>query len=215
MADNTHLYGFRWHSSKAGGSMPKPVELYYATGQNDVDDGTNSIQISVGDPLKLMNTGGVKVALSNEDVSFVAVGFAPVYNATSGVIEPSNRVPNATAWGTNEDRRVKILGVPVRGQIFECDCDDAVTATTFAAYVAFINENCTWKVAGAGTPRKADPMIDIEYHATTAALGLRLVGISGTAYNRDFSGNYVKLLVEFNEINDANAPANASVIVGV
>jgi hypothetical protein len=215
MADNTHLYGFRWHSAKIGGSMPKPVELYYATGQNDVDDGTNAIQISAGDPLKLMNTGGVKVALSNEDVSFVAVGFAPVYNVTSGVIEPSNRVPNATAWGTNEDRRVKIYGVPVRGQIFECDCNDATSYTTFATYMATINANCTWVVPGTGTPRKADPMVDISEVNTTAALGLRIVGISGTAYNRDFSGNYVKLLVEFNEINDAGAPANDEIIVGV
>ncbi len=214
MANNVHLYGFRWHSSKSGMPQPKPIPLAYATGQNDVDDGANSIQISAGDPLKLMSTGGVKVALAGEDVSYVAVGFTPVYNATSGVKEPSNRIPNATAWGTLENNRPYVLGVPVRGSYWEIDTNDA-GATTYAGYVALINSNCTWAVAGAGTPRKADPMITSASAAVTAALGLRVVGVSGSTYNRDYTGLYVKLVVEFNEINDAGAPANANIIVGI
>lgn len=215
MADNTHLYGFRPVRTVHGGRIPNPVPLFYATGQDDVDDGANSIDINVGDPLKLMNSGGVKVALSDTDVSYVCAGFGPIYNAASGVMEPATKLKNQTAWGTVESRRPIIYGWPARGIIYEIDCDDAVTATTYAAYVALVNANCTWDVPGNTAQTSADPVLDISLVNTTAALGCRIVGVSDTAWNQDFSGNYVKLLVQFNEINDAGAPANDELIVGI
>lgn len=214
MADNTHIYGFRWSTAANGGkSMPAPVKLAYATGQNDVDDASASVDINAGDPLKLMSTGGVKVALTTEDTAYIAVGFGPRWNGTAMV--PARKVNNATAWGTIEDRRQWIYGVDARAGVWEIDCDDKTTATTFAAYLAFINENANWVVPGRTATTDADPMLDISSHATTAGLGCRIVGISQTMYNQDFSGLYVKLLVRFNEINDAGAPANASLIVGI
>lgn len=214
MADNTKVYGFRWSTAANGGkSMPSPVRLAYATSQDDQDDASNSIDINVGDPLKLVSTGGVIVALTTNDVSYVAVAFGPRWDGTKMV--PARKVNNQTAWGTIEDRRQWVYGVDARAGVWEVDCDDKTTATTFAAYVAFIGENANWVVPGRTATTDADPMLDISSHATTAGLGCRIVGISPTMANQDFSGLYVKLLVRFNEINDAGAVANANLIVGV
>lgn len=214
MADNEHLYGFRWSTAANGGkSAPNPVRLFYATGQDDQDDGSNSVDINVGDPLKLVSTGGVIVALTTNDVSYVAVGFGPRWNGT--VMEPTTKLNNQTAWGTIEDRRQYVWGVDARAGVWEIDVDDNTTATTYAGYVAFVNENANWVVPGNTGATSADPKLDISSHATTAGLGCRIVGISDTMWNRDFSGANVKLLVRFNEINDAGAPANDELIVGV
>ena len=116
---------------------------------------------------------------------------------------PTNRLPGATTGGGVIDRQSRALVVPVQGVVFECDVDDATTATTFGAYQAYIHENvdhvCVADLTNASKP-KANPKLDISGHATTHTLGWRIVGVSTSLENQDFSGTGVKLYVVCNNI---------------
>jgi hypothetical protein len=46
---------------------------------------------------------------------------------------------------------------------------------------------------------RCNPVLDISTHATTAALMFRIVGVSKSRENADFSGANVKLLVQLNQ----------------
>lgn len=150
-----------------------------------------------------LSTGGVTIcegvegAAGGDAVYGIIVGVLPYYDAAQNLMVPANALPSDIAWGTVLERQSKLLVVPADAGIWEIDCDDATTATTEAAYQAFIGENCDHTLAGAsGT--KLNPRLDISAHGT-ATQQWRIVGISPTVNNRDFSGLYVKLLVKVNE----------------
>lgn len=215
MADNQHLYGFRWSVAANGRPMPTPIRCHVASGQDDQDDGSNSVNINAGDPLKMVNTGGVIVALTTNIVYGICVGVHSYYDASTGLMKSGKYYPNQTTWGTVESRRGYVYVVPASWGIWEIDVDDKVTATTKAAYRALINENAEFVVPGNTANASADPYLDISGHAVTATLGVRIVDVSPTMYNRDFSGSYVKLLVRFNEIGEPAAPASGSIVAGL
>jgi hypothetical protein len=214
MADNTHQYGFRFHSWKNG-----PVDWVVrgvATAQNDTDDGAaHSVGLWPGDPVKQVNTGGVTLAITTEACWGIIMGVKQYWDGT--VVRKGSYLPNATAWGTVESRRSELYVCPVEAAYWEIDCDDAVTATTRAAYHAFIGENCTHVCPGIawGSTYKADPKLDISLHAVTNTLVWRIEGISSTKQNRFWDGNYVKLIVSCNQAQRANAPEASEVIDGV
>jgi len=213
MANNLHLYGFRPFKKKTGAN---PLRLTVATAQDDVDDGSNSVHIRPGDPLKLLSTGGVKVALTTEEVAYICAGILPVYSAAQGVMIHSKHYPNQTAWGTVEARRGYVMGWPVDAYTWEIDCDDAVTATTQAAYEALVNSNCAFVVPGNTTTGYCDPYADIStVDPTDVDDSLRIVGVSPSIHNRDFSGNYVKILVDWNMSDAAGWPDATSIVAGV
>jgi len=200
MADNKTQYGFRWASAWNGGkSCPVPIKMTVASGQDDQDDGSNSVDINIGDPLKLLGTGGVTLALTTDPISFICVGILPHWDAGQGVMRPNSKLPNQTTWGTVEARRSYVMCVPATAGLWEIDCDDSSTATTFAAYVALIHSNCNHVVAGNTANTSAKPEINItSAGATDEAFELRIMGISETAENKDFSGAQVKLIVAVN-----------------
>ena len=74
-------------------------------------------------------------------------------------------------------------------------CDENTTATTEAAYQDMIGENCRFINTGATGELRAPPRLDISTNATTNTFPFKIVGISTTAGNQDFSGNYVELYV--------------------
>jgi hypothetical protein len=93
----------------------------------------------------------------------------------------------------------------VNQAIWEIDCDDAVTATTEAAYQLTGGANADHRLhgaAGAAAESGAKPRLDISTVNTTNTLIWRIIGISPTQNNRDYSGNYVKLLVVANLAQD-------------
>ena len=216
MGDNAHLYGFRWSVSANGAPTPYVQRMHVASAQNDTNDGAGfSVNINVGDPVKKVSTGGVMVALTTEIVYGIVVGVGQYYEASSGLMRSGPYYPNQTTWGTVEARRGYVLVAPAAQGVWEIDCDDKVTATTEATYRALIGENSEHVCPGVSAAASADPMLDISLHATTATLGWRIVDISPTKYNRDFSGSYVKVLVRVNESAEAGMPATGSIVAGV
>jgi hypothetical protein len=203
--DNTHIYGFRWHSAVYGYAPPPIIECSVASGQDDQDTSTNSIDLNVGDPVKLVTTGGVTIAQGGDAVYGIIMGIKQYWDGTKMVI--GNKLPNQTTWGTVEERRSIVLVTPASAGIWEVDCDDKVTYTTRALYQAAMNGNVVHTTPGNTSDTSADPYIDISDVATDETYEWRLVGISPTAANRDFSGSYVKVLVRVNESEEAGAAA--------
>jgi hypothetical protein len=209
MADNTHYYGFRWARSN-NKPCPSPEWHTVATGYDGQDDGSNSVDMNIGDPVKIVAGGGVELGVA-ADASLYGVIVAVDYHWNGTVMTQTGKLPNQNSWGTIEARRPRVGVVPFKAGYWEIDCDDATTATTYAAYVALRGSNCNLVCPGNTTDTTLDPYLDISTTATTESLHFRVVAISTTAANQDFSGNYVKLIVEINDSQEASSPATATV----
>ena len=202
MADNRPKYGLRWFQGNPY-PMPVPIEVHIATGTNFAVTAVN-YALGPGDPVIALAAGGVTICLGAEtgaQTGFgVVVGIGntgKVFNSTKGVMEPSSTVPSGVAYGTNLERQTKVLVVPLKpDQLWECDCDDATTATTLAAYQALSHSNVDLTLAVSGVAgTRVNPRIDISSTNTTNTLTWRIVKVSPTMENQDFSGNFVKLLI--------------------
>lgn len=198
MADNRPKYGLRWFVGNPG-KMPTPIECHIATGTNFAVTAVN-YALGPGDPVIALAAGGVTVALATETGYGVVVGIGnggKYFDSTRGVMTPSNTIPSGVAYGTNLERQTKVLVVPLKpDQLWECDCDDAVTATTLAAYQALSHSNVDLTLAVSGVAgTRLNPRIDISTTNTTNTLTWRIVKVSTTMENQDFSGNFVKLLI--------------------
>lgn len=204
MADNTPQYGFRWVGNLYGMPYPKPIPCQVATGQNwnVVGDATN-LNLNVGDPVTVTSSGVITLAGGSEftagngqAIKGIVVGFGPVWNGTRMV--PQTFLQSGVSWGTIQDRAPVVYVIPAEMGVWEVDCDEASTATTRAAYQLFVGENVDHILLPDDTALKAVPRLDISSHATTTAQW-RILNISPSTLNQDFSGNYVKLLVQVNE----------------
>jgi hypothetical protein len=209
MADNLVRYGFRPFKGKYS-SEEKPEEWPVASAYQAAPGGTN-VPLRVGDPVARVSDGTVALvaAGSGTDVYGVIVGIVQIYDSAIGAPRPSVNVPGGTTW-TGLPNQTKVLVRPVLGCIFEVDSDDIVTATTLAAYQAFRGENADIiyvPVLNVG----AFPKLDISTHATTAALQCNIVGISPTCENLDYAGANVKVLIQFNQVDDAGLPTATGV----
>lgn len=211
MADNRQEYGFRWSVAANGGRpMPAPMEMIVPTLTSfDVNGGASNVALGPGDPVILLSTGGVDLCDGAEGAGGalapygIVVGVGPYWDGTKMV--RGSTLPSDTAYGTILERQSKVYVVPIQAGIWELDCDDATTATTEAAYQAFIGENVNYIFDTTSTNTRATPRIDISTHNTTNTLVLNIVGISPTKNNQDFSGNYVKLLVRANVVQLVSA----------
>jgi hypothetical protein len=203
MADNRHKYGFRFHSTQGGGGRPACVEMLVASAyQGNVGGG--NVGISIGDPVDLLSTGFVELSndTATRDTPFgVVMNIANAKVDINGKARPASYLPGATSYAL-EETTSKLIVAPFSNHIWELDVDDAVTATTLAAYRALVGENVDFvysrDTSNADKPR-ANPVLDISEHATTAALLFRIVGVSKSRENADFSGANVKLLVQLNQ----------------
>lgn len=203
MADNTREYGFRWVKGEFGQVSPPVQRVRLASAYQPAAGGTN-VDLHVGDPVQIASTGTATIAIGSEGTQSliygICCGFSPEFDGT--VMQPRNKHTGGSgAYSTNLERQNFVYVIPVVGQVFEIDCDDAVTATTEAGYYAFIGENTdmvlTADTTNANDP-KATPQLDISLHNTTA-LQWRIVDIAPRV-NQDFSGNYVKLRVVCNKL---------------
>jgi hypothetical protein len=202
MADNTRKYGFRWWAGNPH-PQPSPIVCTVATSASfDVSGGASNCALRKGDPVTDVSTGGVTLCAGFEAsgtgvrVFGIVDSVLPYWDAAANVMTPGNALPSDIAW-VGLERQSKLLVIPADAGIWEIDCNDSSTATTEAAYQAFVNENCDHTLAGASAPY-VYPMLDISEHVTTTAQW-RIIGVSPSSDNRDFSGNYVKLLVVVNE----------------
>ncbi len=196
MTDNRKVYGFRPLRSLYGGDPLGAIQRYrVASGYNGT---VNSIAVDVnaGDPVTILSTGYVQLQVGSEGTqgrnTGVVVGVGPSWDGT--LMQFKTSIPNSTTYGTVLERTSYVWVCHGDGIVFEADCDDSSTATTEAAYTALIGSNVD-HVLTTGIQPKANPMIDISSTNTTNTLLWRVIDISPTIENQDFSGLYVKLLV--------------------
>ena len=206
MANNTARYGFRWVGSADGACYPKPVEKRVASAYQAQVSATD-VDLNIGDPVDLVNDGTIALATgagSPSTLYGVIVGFANVKVGLPLAGRKYNRLPGGTTY-TLETDVSKALVVPFGRNYWEVDVDDNTTATTLAAYRLLCGENAnlsyTLDISDTSRP-KATPRLDISTHVATTA-DFRIIEISKTALNQDFSGTGVKLIVQVNESGEA------------
>lgn len=206
MTDNMRGFsGFRWVKSLFGDSPPSAQAVRVASGYTGAINGGTTIDLNIGDPVRYVSTGTIAHAAGNEgasggeDISGIVVGFLPYWDGYKRV--PGWRLPANTVYGSILERQSYALIYPAVGHIWEVDVDDATTATTESGYVAFIGENCDHRLT-AGSEPKTNCLLDISTHGTATAQW-RIVNISQSVANQDFSGAYVKLYVTVNETQTA------------
>lgn len=198
MADNRKVRGFVWSTAANGGkSCPAPIEMAVADAyQGQLDGAGANVDLRPGDPVKLVSTGTVALANTTDAPYGIMVGVSRYFNGT--VIDPHAFLPGGATGGGIFERQSRVLVVPANAGTWSLQVDDKTTATTEAAYQAFIGENVIHVCAGDGTTGYAAPQIDISSHATTATLEWRIVGIDPTESNADFAESNVSLLLQVN-----------------
>jgi hypothetical protein len=209
VANNAKKYGFRFVGyGGISSDQPRIIRMPIVSGLQPSASATN-VDLRAGDPVKQLSTGGIDLAAAGDTVFGVILGFTTVWDGQKMAFR--NKWPGGTSYGTTltpAERRTYALIVLAHDAWFEVDADDNTTATTEAAYLALVGENCDHAVPAdttdSGNP-KADPMLDISTHATTSTLGWRILGISTAVENKDFSGTQVKLIVTCNKVSTAPA----------
>jgi hypothetical protein len=201
MTTNRAGYGFRFYRSKYGRPLENCIRKLVASNATfSVTGGATAVGLGAGDPVKLVNDGTVMLANGAEttpdDIWGVVVGVGPYWDGT--LMQQKKVLPSNAVWGTNMSRASYVWVVPIEQAYWEIDADDATTATTEAAYMAFIGENVSMVLTGASGELRAAPKVDISTHATTNSLKLRIFEISTTADNVDYAGLNVKVVVEVN-----------------
>lgn len=211
MADNRHLYGIRFFSSQSGSGRPACIEGIVASAY--AGDHGGSVGITIGDPVDYLATGFMELTndtATRDTLYGVVMNIANAKIDANGKARPTNYLPSGTTYSL-EETTSKLTVAPFSDHFWQMDCDDAVTATTLAAYRAFVGENVDMVFSRdtsiADKPR-CNPLLDISTHAATAALMWRIVGVSKTRENADFSGNFVKLLVQLNQGFDPQLNGN-------
>ena len=114
-----------------------------------------------------------------------------------GALHPRAWIPSNVVYGTKLDIQTKVLVVPAAGYQWEVDSDG--TEADLLAWQALVGNNAEHSFnAPAVGSLNANPRL-----ATGAASTLtqqwRIVRVSGTGLNQDFTGANVKLIVKINE----------------
>lgn len=206
MAANRVQYGFRWVQSMHGSNIPSLKMARIASGYQAAINGVTdaSLALRKGDPIRQLSTGYFELADGNEGASGGEnidgiIAHIEQYWDGQKLIPAATRVPYGTTYSGRE-RETRVWYYPTAGNIFECDCDDAATATTYAAYLAFMGERLDHRLSAttATADGKAYPKLDISTHGTGAAQW-KIERISPTMNNIDFAGANVKLYVSIDE----------------
>ena len=198
--DNPVRYGFRPSGGKFS-SEERCIECVVASAYQAAPGAVN-VPLRVGDPVVRVSDGTVALmtAGSAGKCYGVIVGVNQIFDSVLGCTRPSDRVPGGTTYsGIPNQSRVSVA--LAHANYFEVDCDDAVTATTEAAYQAYRGENADISFTGVLNVG-AFPKLDISTHNTTGTLQCNIVDVARTLENRDFSGANVKLKIQFNLVDD-------------
>jgi hypothetical protein len=202
--DNPYHYGFRWYKAFHGGApLPAPVPRFVATAYAGAYNTSGYVDMNVGDLVQEVSDGSVAHATGSAASPSimtgspwgVVVGIKKYYDGS--VVTGGTKLPRSTTW-SNDDQKAEVLVVPITAGIWECICDDKVTAVLKATYEAYIGENVEVAFHYDATTKKAHPRLDISSHATTYTLGFKIVGLSPRVEVVDYAGSYVPLLVVAN-----------------
>ena len=197
--DNVARYGFRWVARRSGSGQPAPEFHPVASAYQAAPGGVN-VDLNIGDPVKKVSDGTLALCAATDPVFGIVTDIAPYWDGTKKA--RANRLPGGTTYGSLLDRQSMVGIILAFDNIFECVCDDATTATTQAAYTAFIGENVDITINQVSGSTLATPKLDISGHAVTATLIWRIVGLSKRV-DVDFAGANVPLLVTGNVCQQA------------
>lgn len=200
MTDNAVKYGFRYVRSRTGGDQVIERAWVATSASFDVNSGASNCVLGKGDPIFQQSDGSATLCLGNETTdSSTVLGIVQhfdYYDTVKGVrTKLGPGVPSDLAWGTNLARQTYVYYTPVQTAVWAIQVDDATTFTTEATYQAAIGENCEHILTGASGDIRVRPKLDISQHATTNTFLWKIIGISQTAGNQDFSGANVELYV--------------------
>lgn len=195
MANVSHN-GFRWVYNRNAPGAPPPVRILpVATAFN--------VALPRGYPVKIISDGTIEDADPGDAVYGITDGVEQYYDGT--VVRSGTSLPASISWGTNISRQSRVRVIPVRGQVFQVVADDNTTATTLAAYQAFVQENVEW-AAGTASGDEAGCVVDISGHAVTNTLSVRIEDVPNRE-TQDFTSTGVVLHVSFNLIQDTGSGA--------
>lgn len=199
MADNAIKYGFRLVRVRSGFAHASQEEAFCVSGQAFSSGVLSNASLRPGDPVVMLNSGGVTLAPGTDgtpgDVLGVVCGIKQYYDTVKGgVTALGNAIPSGLAYGTNLDLQSKLYFIPAEAAVWAIQVNDNSTATTKAAYQAFVGENCS-HIFTATAGLALTPKLNISTHATTATLDWRIVGLGSDTNNVDYSGNNVELYV--------------------
>lgn len=210
MADNRHLYGFRWHGNLEGGCCPKALDFTVKSAFDFSTQAGGSVDLNPGDPV-VGDTDGTVIMATPGGAPGKAWGVVTsILNArvdANGYSRPVAALPAGQTWST-EPLRSRVAVIPFGRNVWEIDCATVLSgATQIGDYRTLIGNNAdflfTRDITNANRP-KANPLLDLVTGPPSAATAnFRIVGISNTADNFDFSGKFVKLLVVLNETQEA------------
>jgi hypothetical protein len=210
MTDNAVKYGVRWSTAYNGGkSCPAPewkgVASGYQASPNSVD-----VDLNVGDLVELGSGGNVQIAVGNEATQTaiygVIVAIGHYWDGSKMVI--GTKLPGATNWGTVLERRSTVGVVPIVAGAWEIDVTGHNSSyDTETEYLAAVGGNADFTNVSNATTDHANPRLDITDEDSGTAQ-LRILAVSPTMENQDFSGAFVKMIVAGNEVD--NAPFNTT-----
>jgi hypothetical protein len=210
---NTHRYGFRFVRSIGGSDTPQiltyPIATAYAP-TTVVGAGT-SVNLNIGDPVKLLEDGTLGLVQAGQDVSGanadsddyalgIIVGFPRVI--VGGYPRPGSFYTTGTTYtgGISSDSAPLVSIIPVEGNIFEIDAAAAPSPATLAGAMAYVGMTATMTYSvlttGQGQP-KANPLLDLSTAAAGGAnqLQLQILGLGKAAYTQDFTSANVTFQV--------------------
>lgn len=210
---NTHRYGFRFVRSISGNDAPQiltyPIATAYAP-TTVVGAGT-SVNLNIGDPVKLLEDGSLGLVQAGQDTSTVntdsddfalgiIVGFPRVI--VGGYPRPGSFYTTGTTYtgGLSSDSAPLVSIIPVEGNIFEIDSAAAPSPATLAGSMAYVGMTATMTysvlTSGTGQP-KANPLLDLSTAAAGGANQLQLVilGLGKNAYAQDHTSANVTFQV--------------------
>lgn len=207
--DNLSLRGFRFYSTLSGSATPVTLPGFVDTLESfDVASGGSNCTLTAGDLVRRKASGGWEQAdgseATAESVGAVVHSVGNYWDAGLGRMRPTDKLPSDVAWGTNLERRSTIRLIPVESAIWEVDVTGG-SATTRADYDAMGGANANHVLTGSTDGGFLLPKLDLATLASTSTLFWRVVGVSQTQANKDFSGANVKLLVV---ANTAQVPAH-------
>lgn len=229
---NPHRYGFRFVRSLASGDTPQvmtfPIASGYAVGT--VNGGGTTVNINIGDPVRLAEDGTVQLTQTAQDVSGqnddsddfcfgIVVGFPRIL--AGGFPRPGSFYTSGTTYtgGIGGDNAPLVSVIPVANNIFEVDLDAAPTVQTLSGAMALVGGVGTMAYSvlttGTGQP-KANPLLSKSsiVFASNNQLQLLVVGLGKSAYTCDFTSANIPYQVMWNTqqlaIPSAEVTANST-----
>jgi len=194
---NRALGGFRWVGNAVAPSVAEPPIVIRPV----ADD--FAVQLSIGDPVKLISTGYIEDADPGDDVFGIFAGAEQYFDGD--VIRKGGKIPADTSYDTNFARQTLARIIPVRDQLFDCDADTALTGGAWSDWLAIVGENVEWQT-GTAVGDHSGVTLDISGHATTNTFSVRIDSIPNRDM-QDLAAARVKVRCKFNLVQDVGSGA--------